>query len=67
MRLLKQSTTCFGRPSIPFLQTAHSRLRRLVCNDILNHAIRLREADEFERRLSALEAALAQMNKEGVK
>ena len=46
------------------LGTEDGRLRRLVCNDILNHAIRLREAEEFERRVSALEAALGQLGKE---
>ena len=33
------------------------RLRRLICNDILGHALRVRELEDIERRLTALEKA----------
>jgi hypothetical protein len=37
------------------LNVPDDRLRRLVCNDILIYAWRVRELEDFERRLSALE------------
>ena len=37
------------------LDVGDDRLRRLVCNDILVYAWRVRELEDFERRLSALE------------
>jgi len=37
------------------LNVSDERLRRLVCNDILLYAWRVRELEDFERRLSALE------------
>lgn len=40
------------------LNTADDRLRRQVCNDILDRAIKVRELEDFERRLIALEKAM---------
>ena len=40
------------------LDTEDDRLRRLICNDILGHALRVRELEDFERRLVALEQAV---------
>ena len=37
------------------MSTEDDRLRRLICNDILGHALRVRELEDFERRLVALE------------
>lgn len=37
------------------LDTQDERLKRQICNDILTHAIRVREQEEIERRLTALE------------
>ena len=37
------------------LNVQDERLRRLVCNDILTCAMKIRELDDFERRLTALE------------
>ncbi|HNX35839.1 MAG TPA: hypothetical protein PKM57_14495 [Kiritimatiellia bacterium] len=37
------------------LTVSDERLRRLVCNDILLYAWRVRELEDFERRLVALE------------
>jgi hypothetical protein len=39
------------------------RLRRQVCNDLLAHAIKIRELDDLEARLTALEKALAKKEK----
>ena len=37
------------------LNVQDERLRRLVCNDILTCAMKIRELDDFERRLTAVE------------
>jgi hypothetical protein len=37
------------------LDTEDDRLRRLICNDILGHALKIRELEDIERRLVALE------------
>lgn len=39
------------------LDVGDPRLRRLVCNDILGHAIRIHDLEDVERRLTALEEA----------
>lgn len=45
------------------LDTPDERLRRSVCNDILQHAIKVHELQEVEHRLSALEARLDDQQK----
>ena len=40
------------------LSAADERLRRLVCNDVLGHALKVRELEDIERRLAALERAM---------
>jgi len=40
------------------LDEKDGRLRRLVCNDILERAMRAREVEEFGRRLAAVEKML---------
>lgn len=40
------------------LQSKDDRLRRMICNDLLNHAMRVRELEDIERRLVALEKAV---------
>ncbi len=42
---------------VKLLGSDDDRLRRLICNDILGHALRVRELEDFERRLAALEKA----------
>ena len=37
------------------LNVKDERLRRLVCNDLLTRAMKIRELDDFERRLTAVE------------
>ncbi len=34
--------------------------RRLACNDILRHALKVRELEDFEKRIASIEAALAE-------
>ena len=45
------------------LTVPDERLRRLVCNDILAHAMKVRELEDIERRLDALEKALKEKEK----
>ena len=45
------------------LTAKDDRLRRLVCNDLLAHAMKVRELEDIERRLDALEKALAKKEK----
>ena len=39
------------------LNTKDDRLRRQLCNDLLSHAIKVRELEDYENRLVALEKA----------
>jgi hypothetical protein len=41
------------------------RLRRLVCNDLLAHAMKVRELEDFEKRLTVLEKAMTGKGKGG--
>jgi len=45
------------------LNVKDDRLRRQVCNDLLAHAMKVRELDDLEGRLAALEKALANKGK----
>lgn len=45
------------------LNSKDDRLRRLICNDILGHAMKVRELQDLEGRLAALEKALKAQNK----
>ena len=40
------------------LRVKDNRLRRLVCNDILEHGLNIREFEDIERRLTVLEKAV---------
>jgi hypothetical protein len=43
---------------VNLLDTEDDRLRRLICNDILGHALKIRELEDIERRLTALEQTI---------
>jgi len=43
------------------------RLRRMVCNDILDRAMKVRELEDFENRLVAQEKSMAKNQKKGSK
>ena len=45
------------------LGSEDDRLRRMICNDILGHAMKAREMEDFERRLAALEKANKQQER----
>ena len=42
------------------LSAKDERLRRQVCNDLLAHAMKVRELEDIERRLEVLEKAMAE-------
>lgn len=44
------------------LNEPDGRLRRLACNDILTHALKIRNTEDIERRLTMLEKSLKQAN-----
>jgi hypothetical protein len=46
------------------MDAADDRVSRQACNDILGHALKVREQDEFDRRLAALEKAIEEQRKE---
>ena len=50
---------------VGLLGAKDDRLRRLVCNDILAHAMKVRELEDFEARLAALEKAMANKERGG--
>lgn len=60
---VKSLTTRAAQELIGLLDTQDERLRRLLCNDILTHAIKVREIEEIERRLRLLERQLDPKNK----
>jgi len=47
------------------LNVKDDRLRRQVCNDILAHAMKVRELDDFGSRLEALERAMENNKEKG--
>jgi hypothetical protein len=47
------------------LDTGNERLRRQVCNDILVHALRIRDQEDIERRLAILEKKTEKGEKQG--
>lgn len=52
---VKALTTRAAQELTGLLDTQDERLRRLLCNDILGHAIKVRELEEIERRLARIE------------
>ena len=46
------------------MEAADDRVSRHACNDILDHALKVREQDDFERRLASLEKAIEEQQKE---
>ena len=55
---VKTSATRAMTELTALMGTKDERLRRQVCNDVLTHAMKIRELDDFERRLVAIERAL---------
>jgi phage terminase small subunit len=44
------------------MSTDNERLRRQICNDILGHALKVRELEDIERRLTLLEKTMQNNN-----
>ncbi|MBT8046242.1 MAG: hypothetical protein KJN67_03650 [Pontiella sp.] len=61
---IKSQTTRAAMELNRLLDTEDERLRRMLCNDILRHAIRVRELEEIERRLIRLEQHMASQEKQ---
>lgn len=57
---VKALTTRAAMELVGLLDTQDERLRRMLCNDILGHAIKVRELEDVERRLARLERNLQQ-------
>jgi hypothetical protein len=47
-----------------FVHAEDDRVSRQACNDILGHALKGRELDDFERRLAAWEKEFEELRKE---
>lgn len=47
---------------IGLLDIQDSRLKRLVCNDIIEHFLRRKEIEDLEKRLAAIERRLNEQN-----
>jgi len=48
------------------LQSKDDRLRRMTCNDILSHAMKVRTIEDVDQRLKALEKAVKDFNRKGM-
>jgi phage terminase small subunit len=57
---VKALTTRAAQELVGLLDTEDERLKRLLCNDILGHAIKVRELEEIERRLARMEERMNQ-------
>ena len=60
---VKAHTTQAVTEMAKLLTSSDERLRRQVCNDILGHAVRVREMENIERRIAALEEAVEENRK----
>ena len=60
---VKALTTRAAQELVGLLDTEDERLKRLLCNDILGHAIKVRELEEIERRLVRMEERMNQETK----
>lgn len=55
---VKSLTARAAQELVRLLDTEDERLLRLICNDILGHAIKVRETEQIEQRLTQLEKQL---------
>lgn len=60
---VKALTTRAAQELAGLLDTEDERLKRLLCKDILGHAIKVRELEEIERRLVRMEEQINQQPK----
>lgn len=58
MNAIKAHVTRAVSELASLLDTKDADLRRLVCKDILSHALKVRELEDIEARIDALEKAL---------
>ena len=55
LETIKSLTTRAAQELSRLLDTEDERLRRQICKDILSHAIKMREIEGLERRITVLE------------
>ena len=67
LQSVKTSATKAAKELTALLDVQDERLRRQVCNDVLTRAVKIRELEDFERRLAALESRLVKNATEGWK
>lgn len=58
--ILSQSLTKAVETLASLLNTQDDRLKRLVCNDIIEHIVRHKETEGLEERVTAIEKLLAE-------
>jgi hypothetical protein len=58
-RTLENSLTKAISTLTGLLDTTDSRLKRLVCNDIIDHILQRREIEDLDKRLTVIEQRLA--------
>jgi hypothetical protein len=58
--ILSQNITKAVETLTGLLDTQDNRLKRLVCNDIIEHIIQHKEIEEINKRLTAIEQRLAE-------
>jgi hypothetical protein len=58
-RVLENSLTKAVNALTGLLDTSDSRLKRLVCNDIIDHILQRKEIEDLDKRLTAIEQRLA--------
>ena len=54
--ILEQSLTRAIETLVGLLDTNDDRLKRLICNDVLNHILKYHEIKDLDQRLGQLEA-----------
>ena len=57
--ILQQSLTKAVETLTELLNTEDARLKRLVCNDIIEHILKFKETKDLEERLKAIEERLS--------
>ena len=58
LNAMKSFTSRAAETLVNLINTEDERLRRHICNDILRHALKVRESEEIERRLLNIEKAI---------
>lgn len=60
---IKSLTTQAATVLAALLESKNESIRRMVCRDILRHAVKIREMEEVEQRIDRLEDTMKKMNR----